>query len=314
MVIEGLHSSQINRESPIRPQLDRPEIEEALRHGNIYDVLRTPGIDRRDVEEFLAGQWQVFHNQLVQDYEVYAAPASIPSIQENNIADLTPNMHFTQEERQFFAQEMSALQQVRESASPAGATPVRGMGSTVRGMGVDRGDLAAKKDLMAIGEASKQDWDAFFNELQMKAIDARMYQDLASRSKELEREVSRIIAMVRAGIADPEYVIIAATKANMLPNGIFFKGSAEKIMHMNENMNKIAKDIYKLDTADTNKYTKELQMAQARTRSGQTDMQMETMNLQKFAGNVATTLEWANGAIRMMQEMRRTTTQNLAAR
>lgn len=297
MVIEGLHSSQINRESPIRPQLDRPEIEEALRHGNIYDVLRTPGINRRDVEEFLAGQWQVFHNQLVQDYEVYAAPASIPPIQENNIADLTPNMHFTQEERQFFSQEMAAMKSVR------------GMG-----VAIDRGDLAEKKDLMAIGEASKQDWDAFFNELQMKAIDARMYQDLAARSKELEREVSRIIAMVRAGIADPEYVIIAATKANMLPNGIFFKGSAEKIMHMNENMNKIAKDIYKLDTADTNKYTKELQMAQARTRSGQTDMQMETMNLQKFAGNVATTLEWANGAIRMMQEMRRTTTQNLAAR
>lgn len=298
--IEAIHS-QINRETPLRPTLDQPEVAEALRHGNIYEVLRAPGVNRHDIEEYLAGQSRLFQNQILQDYQVYAGEASIapPDLETHFAAQMT-DMNLDSGDRQLFKQE--------------GDQWVRAQGIVYRAS--EHGEPEGPgRDVAGIGEKAIQEWDAFFSELQSKVVDAQMYRELASKSSDLKREVERILALVMSGQIDPEYVIIAATKANMMPNGVFFTGSAKKIMMMNEDMNKISKEIYKIDpVADPNRYMKESQMAQSKTRSASTNLQMEMMNLQKFAQNIGTTLEWASNAVRMMQEMRRTTTQAIAAR
>lgn len=291
MAVEGIHS-QINREAPQRPTLDQPEVAEALRHGNIYDILRAPGVNRRDIEEYLAGQSRLFQNQILQNYEIYAVEASIapPDLETHFAAQMT-DMNLDSGDRQLFKQ--GIVYRASEHGEPEGPG----------------------RDVAGIGEKAIQEWDAFFSELQSKVIDAQMYRELASKSSDLKREVERILALVMSGQVDPEYVIIAATKANMMPNGVFFTGSAKKIMMMNDDMNKISKEIYKIDPVqDPNRYMKESQMAQSKTRSASTNLQMEMMNLQKFAQNIGTTLEWASNAVRMMQEMRRTTTQAIAAR
>lgn len=275
MAVETIHT-QTTREANFRPNLDHPEIIDALRHGNIYEVLRTAGVNRHDIEEYLAGQARIFQNQILQDYEVYAGSASVPA------PDL--KVHF-----------------LGSSFSPE------------HGLGSEGSEAGPGQDVKQIAEATAVEWEEFFGELQEKVMNAQMFSELESKSKELQNEIQRIVSLVMSGQVDPEYVVIAAAKANMLPNGVFFRRTGEKIFHMNARMDKISQDLLKVDVNNPN-YAKESTYAQSKIRSSSNDMQMEMMNIQKFAGNIATTMEWANNAIRTMHEMRRTTTQNLSAR
>lgn len=295
MAVETIHT-QTSREAHFRPNLDHPEIIDALKHGNIYEVLRTAGVNRHDIEEYLAGQARIFQNQILQDYEVYASAGALPPPSlETNFAMHNADMKFSQEDRHFFH---------KEGTQALGQVYLGSEGPEEKGPG---------QDVKGIAEKTKMEWDDFFGQLQEKVMNAQMFSELESKSKELKNEIQRIIALVMSGQADPEYVIIAATKANMLPNGVFFRRTGEKIFHMNARMDKISQDLLKQDVNNPN-YMKESQYAQSKIRSSSTDMQMEMMNIQKFAGNIATTLEWANNAIRNMHEMRRTTTQNISAR
>ena len=84
-------------------------------------------------------------------------------------------------------------------------------------------------------------------------------------------------------------------------------------MHLNEEMNRASKDLLKMNPNDQG-YMKEMQLAQSRTRSGSTQMQLEMMDIQKFSQNIATTLDWVSNAIRLFAQMRQTPTQAIAAR
>ena len=84
-------------------------------------------------------------------------------------------------------------------------------------------------------------------------------------------------------------------------------------MHMNQQMTKIADALYKTDANDPN-YAKLTQLTQSQTRGMSTNMSMEMMDLQKFAQNIATTLEFATNAMRTFKDMRQTPIQAIAAR
>lgn len=302
MPVEGVPPQQL-REPQIQAGLDQSEMVEALRHGNIYEILRQPGVNRRDIEEYLAGQWKVFQNQIVQDYEVYSPQASLPP--PDLALDFPPhNMgaSLSGEERQFFKQEMQALKGAK--AQMTGAKAQASGGQAQEKPPADIGSLAA---------GALEDWNQFFGELQMKVIDSQMFRDMAAKSAELNKEVQRILALVMSGQVDPEYVLIAAAKSNMMQNGTLFTWKGKRVIHLNDELNKYSKELIKMNPNDAG-YFKEMQLAQSKTRSGSTQMQMEMMDLQKFSQNVATTLEWVSNAIRMFAQMRQTPTQAIAAR
>lgn len=304
MAVEGV-SPQHLREAQVRPSLDQAEVVEALRHGNIYEVLRAPGVNRRDIEEYLSGQSRLFQNQILQEYEVYSGEASVPPPElEAHFPVHQTGVNISQDERHLFKREMAMV----AKAQMARATE-DGQGI---GAGGEGGEEAAS-DIGSIAQKSLGEWNDFFSELQMKVIDTQMFRDLHAKTAELNKEVQRIIALVMSGQVDPEYVLIAAAKSNMLQNGTLFTWKGKRIMHLNEELNKYSKDLIKMNPNDAG-YFKEMQLAQSKTRSGSTQMQMEMMDLQKYSQNVATTLEWASNAIRMFAQMRQTPTQAIAVR
>ncbi|MDP2600914.1 MAG: hypothetical protein Q8P84_09330 [Deltaproteobacteria bacterium] len=283
----------IERDSQIRPGLEQPELIDQLRHGNIYEILRTPGVNRRDLEEYLANQSRVFQNQIIQDYQIYSEAGSIPPpAMEAHFPVHAAGMTMTGEDRQFFKQEMGRIKAMKAT------TP---------------GGQGGGQDVAGIADKSLKEWDNFFSELQMKVIDQQAMRELKSKTAELNREVQRIISMVLSGQVDPEYVLIAAAKSNMLQNGTFFSWKGKRIMHLNQEMEKATKELVKMDPADRGFFA-EQQMSMQKTREGSTQMQLEMMDIQKFAQNIATTLDWVNNAIRMFAQMRQTPTQAVAAR
>lgn len=318
MAVESIQS-QIQREPPVRPALEHPEIIEQLRHGNIYDILRTPGINRRDIEDYLAGQHRLFQNQIRQDYEVYASQASLPPPDlKVDFADHNLSMAMSAGEHDFFRQETARLQNL-EAVVNIVDVDRRDRSSRVqlRGRGMElspRGDtLAPGEDVMNIAGDALNDWEEFFTDLQWKAIDGQMMQQMQAKGEELNREVERIISLVMSGQADPEYVLIAAAKSNMAQNGVLFSWKGKRIMHLNEQMNQFSKELFAMDPNDQG-YFRELQMSQSKTREASTQMQMEMMDIQKYAQNISTTIEFASNAVRTFAQMRQTPTQAIAAR
>ena len=291
MAVESVRP-HIERDSQIRPTLEQPELIDALRHGNIYEILRTPGVNRRDIEEYLANQSRVFQNQIVQDYQIYSEAGGVPPPElQAHFPVHSREMTMTGEDRQFFKQDMERFKAMK-------ATTTGGGGG---------------QDVAGIADKSLKEWDGFFSELQMKVIDQQTMRELKSKTAELNREVQRIISMVMSGQIDPEYVLIAAAKSNMLQNGTFFSWKGKRIMQLNQEMEKATKELVKMDPADRGFFA-EQQTAMQKTREGSTQMQLEMMDIQKFAQNIATTLDWVNNAIRVFAQMRQTPTQAIAAR
>ena len=292
MAIESIRP-QIERESQLRPKIEHPEIVDVLRHGNIYEVLRAPGVNRRDIEDYLSSQWHLFQNQIRQDYQIYSSEGSVPEPSlQSHFPVHAKEMTLSAEEHQLFHQDMELIRRYKaDTVGPQGPG----------------------QDIKQIGESAVKESQDFLDDLTGRMIDQQMFQELRSKTGELNNEIQRIIGLVMSGQVDPEYVLIAAAKSNMLQNGTYFSWKGKRIMHLNDEMNKASLTLSKMDPNDQG-YVKELQMVQTKTRSGGTQMQLELMDLQKFSQNIANTLDWVNNAIRMMAQMRQTPTQAIAAR
>lgn len=311
MAVESIHT-QI-RELPSQPKLDSPEIIEKLRHGNIYEVLRSQ-ISPEDFNKFISYRGRLFENSILQNYQVYADAGSIPPPDlEMNFASHNMEMGMSGEERQFFAQEMAQLQNFEPMVEPSGRVHLQARAMSTARSVQNELPQGAGEDVAGIAEGALTEWEDFFGELQNRVMDAQMIEQMRSKGEELNREMQRVIALVMSGQADPEYILIAAAKSNMAQNGIMFSHKGKKIMQLNEQLNSYAKDLYTMDP-NSQGYMRELQMAQSKTRSGSQTLQMEMMDLQRVAQNVATSIEFASNAVRTFAQMRTTPTQAIAAR
>ena len=291
MAVEPIHVP-IHRDTTIQPKLDNPEIIEKLRHGNIYEVLRST-LNAEDINKFINYQGRRFENSILQNYQVYANPGDVPApVLDQHFAPHNVEMSMNSDDRHFFRQDMAMLRTAKAMENEP-----QGPGQAVS----------------SIAEGALEDWNNFFTDLQSKMIDAQMVQQMKAKGEELNKETQRIISLVMSGQIEPEYVLIAAAKSNSAQNGILFSWKGKKIMHLNQMMDAASKELYMMDPNDQG-YMKELQMAQSQTRGQSTQMSLEMMDLQKFAQNVGTTIEFANNAVRTFGQMRQTTTQNLLAR
>lgn len=309
MAVEGIQS-QISRESHGKGIAEGANWIEAIRHGNIYEVLKTHNVSRADVENFLASEHKQFKNSIIQDYEVYAGEGMIdPPDLQNHFAVQQSGMAFDSNDRQLMRRDMKAMMTYRAQEADKPAVEGAGEAGGTGGAGAEK----APPDVATIAEGALHDWNEFYQELQTKMVDAQMFSQLKTKTAELQKEVQRVIDLVKQGIVEPEFVLVAAAKVNMLQNGTFFSWKGRRIFNLNQQMDKVSRDLYKMNPNDQG-YVKEAQMAGSVTRGMSSQMQLEVMDLQKYSQNVATTLEWVSGAIRMFREMRQQPTQAIAAR
>lgn len=287
MVVDSVNS-RIQREPHLKTDLEHSEVVEALKHGNIYEVLKAPGVNRRDIEDYLAQQHKSFQNEIIQDYEIYAAAGSVPEPTSDHVMPINAQMQFSKEERDMMHHEFKALADV-----------------------LDReGTTEPAKDVSGITEKALREWESFFSDMSLKVIDNQMMAEIQSKSGEINREIQKLVAMAVSGQIEPEYILIAVAKSNMMQNGALFTNKGKKIAAINEQMNAIANELYKIDSNDQG-YMKELQMSQAVTRDKGQSLQTEMMDVQKLTQNISSTLEWINNAIRMFRDMRQTPTRNI---
>ncbi len=292
-------ASRVQGEKEVRSQLDRMEMIEALRHGNIYEVFaKTKAFKVSDFHDFFAGQWRSWKGDLVQDGEIKAMEGSYPEPQIIQFSTHQRGATISKEEGDELARSMSG--------ALAGMAGIGGSfkAISIGGKGIDTGGGApADGGGASLGDRARStidDWNNFMNDSWGQIIDAQMASDYQQKMGEMRAELDRMIAMAKSGAIGPEFLLIALAKVNSTKNGVLMTGLGKKAFHVNESLNRIANDLHTLSPADP-RYAGELQMGQSKTREGalqmnllQTDMTKVMQDVESVMNQVKSTIDEIN--------------------
>ena len=275
------------QEKEIQSDLARLEMIEALRQGNVYEVMKKlpEGVGLRDFENYMSDQWRAFRSQIIQDYQVYEAEGSVPKPTMDEFAMHDESSAMTPEEGSEFCKAM--MTSLGSAATKAQGTPTGEM---------------SQEELMNMAEGTLDEWQSFMNDVWGQIFDAQMLADYEKRMGEVQKEVQRIITLAKEGKINPEFVLIALAKVNVTKNGVLMTWLGKKAFMTNENMSRIADELSMTPSSDP-EYFGQLQNVQAETRDGAFQLQMLVGDMQKVMQDVAGVLEQVHG---MMGEINRT--------
>jgi hypothetical protein len=281
-------------EKEIQSDLARLEMIEALRQGNIYEVMKKlpAGLSIRDFEDYMSQQWRNFKSQIVQDYKIYEGEAAVPEPAMGDFAVHDESSSWTPEEGHEFLKGMMAS-----------------LGKAAEGEGAE---MPAGTDIGSIAEGTLDEWESFMNDMWGQIFDAQMVADYQKKMGEIQKEVQHIIAMAKSGQVDPEYVLIALAKVNVTKNGCLMTWLGKKAFMTNETMNRVANDLRMTPSSDPAYYSK-LQDAQAKTRDGSFQLQMLVADMQKVMQDVAGVLEQVHSFMGEINRTRREIITKVAA-
>lgn len=77
--IMGPTTSTVDPE--ILNRLNTPQATEAVRSGNVDQILKATGLSKKDWEDYLKSQNVSLNRDVIQDYQIYASPNSVPAPQ-----------------------------------------------------------------------------------------------------------------------------------------------------------------------------------------------------------------------------------------
>ena len=293
--IDGIHT-RIDRESQVKAALDNPEVVEALKHGDIREVLRKlpSGVTARDVEDYLATQSRIFQNRIVQDYEIYAGPWMVdePNL-ERDFGHLgkAQTVKMTPEEQQEFRQ--TADRHFKATSSASGGS-----------------DSDEPTDIFSLAQGNLDAFDQTMSDMNERIFETQTQMQFQKNHAENDKKIREIIAMVKEGKIEPEFIMIAITKSYMADNGTLFVGWGRKLMKLNDEMNQISKDLYKKDLGGLGG-ARDLQMAQSKLRDKGVTMQQLQFGIQDACQKIAGQFEMANSLIRTVDQARLNIRQNM---
>lgn len=306
MAVDGVRT-HIDREIPPRPIFENAELLDALKYGNLHEVLRKlpDGVSLKDVEEYLAKQSRAYQSQIAQQEEIYKQEAAIPEPDLQIFPVHQTGLGLTSEDHELFSEALGARY-------GGGGVKSMSVGAGAHGSPEREGKLDPQ--MVKITEETLKEWDVLFKDFEKRMFQDKMMADVQNKMSQTENEVKRLVEMAKRGEIDPEWVLIAAAKVNMTKNGTLFVWKGKEAMKINEEMTRITRELTNsgLDPSSL-EYLKKSQMAQSETRGMQTNLQFVMQDLQQIGNNLATTLEWVHSAMTKMDQSRAEIRRKVAA-
>lgn len=296
-----IHRAARVQEKELRTQLDRQEVLEALRKGNLDRVFKS-NFRIEDFKEFFTDQWRAYCERILQDGEVKAQEGTFRAPAGHEFPVQHRELALPREEMAFFNDQMGrSLErlQLKGMEVSKGIGTEEEKGTAAEGLSPEEMERMTPEELAALGEGTLEDFQQFMDETWMQILDAQMMQDYRSKMAEIQQEVRRIVALVKQGVLGPEFALIALAKVNATKNGVLLTGLGKKAFHVNEAINRVADDLKKGGAWDPGA----MQTAQAKTRDGAFQLNLLVTDMQKIMQDSASVLEQVHG---MMGEMNRT--------
>ncbi len=274
------------RDADMRTGLERDQMIEELRHGNIYEVFAKSKVFKiGDFSDFFASQWKNFKGQIVQDAEIKSQEASYHEPSMEQFPMHHKGVSINAEEGQAFSQSMSDF--LSKNKFKASTLDTEGFTSDL----VD--GTTEAEDVASMAQGTLDDWDVFLEDTWGTIFDQQMMADYRSRMSEIQAEVQRIISLAKSGAIGPEYVLLALAKVNQTKNGCLMTWLGKKAYHINESMNNVAQELSDSGGSDFSLLT----TANSETREGNFNMNLLTQDIQKVMQDVSSTLEFVHSTL-----------------
>lgn len=288
--------------------LDHPQVVEALKSGNINEILKAlpVGVTREDIEEYLKQRALVLDQVILQNTLIKADDATIPAPTPAMIAAPQAGALLGEEDRQLLrallgtgrgAESMSGK---ADSALPEeGGTTGDGGDATGQGASNQALDdvLGYGDDLLNKVDVNAKEYEDFIKKMEDQIFNLQLGQQLQSRREELRQDLQRIIALMKEGLVEPEFVLIALCKVRSSEQGLLFTQTGQRLMRVNEEQGAIAREI-----AGTKDYGT-IELARQKMAEKGISMQQLSGTMQRIAQNIDSLLGTTKG---MLDEYNRT--------
>ena len=276
-------------------ELDRMQIIEALRHGDINHVLRSlpNSVSREDILVFLRDQYRSYQTDIVQEGQAYATEGDIGP-PEMMPAEFVPSYdHGSQLLSQDREMIMGGFEKFAGKAMMVGAKEEAPPGG-------DEGTLTQDEINRRSGQ-SLDEFDQVMSDAMWTILDNQMIANYKDKMNEIQNEVQHVISLAKQGLVDPEYVLIALAKVNQTKNGVLMTWLGKKAFMANDELGKISRDLVASGGTDFAR----LEEAREKSRTGTFQMQFLMSDLQKVMGDSASVLENIHSMIGDINRTRR---------
>lgn len=307
---------------------ERNRLIEALRHGNIHEVLaKTSPVLRSDIERFFSDQWKSFKGQILQDTDIKASEAACPEPDIKIFPMHHKNVTLSPQDTALYTQELmnfinssaggaggqgagssasdGGAQSSGGSASGGGGTPYSGIfkaqttgkattstSTTGTTSSADAGTPMTADQVQQATQGTISDVQNFFNDNMGTLMDGQFKLDYEKQMGQVKEEVQRILAMVKSGQIGAEWALIALTKMNQTKNGCIMTHLGTELASVNDQMNSAYTDLSKMSASDAS-YFSTLQSVQNKTRDGSFQMNLLQTDMQKVMQDAQSTMEFA---------------------
>ena len=265
----------------VRAELERMEMGDLIRHGNVYEIFKnlpTGGkITHEHLKLFFHDEWLQFGAHILKNDDVYAPSGAYYDVADPQAAVQPPtwDMHAA-----LSSGEQEMLGQAFSRGSGFGKAMTKQVASADDGGQTIEGVTSA-------AEGTLGELDDFMGEMQMSILDAQMLSDYRSRMEETMDEVKRLIALAKQGAIDPSFILVALAKVNATKNGVLFSWLGKKAFHVNETLNQVSEDIVRSGGTDFGT----MEEGRSKTREGSFQMQLLVTDMQKVMQDATSVLE-----------------------
>lgn len=275
-------------EHEIQPRLDNPELIDALKKGNIYEILKAlpRDVSIQEIDDYFKYQHRLFNQKLVQNDELYAGYATPPPPSfEKDFADISPEAELTPEDQTLLA-----------AAITGKFATSSGMGGKAQTETKTEGKVLTADELLALGQQQYQDVQALNDELTQKIFEAQLQMEIQKKKGELDKIKSDLIKMVKSG-ADFGLIWAMMAKYVSTKNGIMMTAKSAEIKNQNELINKSTAELQNLSGSDPQEFAIQSTLTNQKIREGTWNLQQLTMDVQKIMQSIESWMATAKSAI-----------------
>lgn len=260
-------------------RLSTPQAAEAVRRGNVDEILKVTGLSRRDWEDYLKAQNVGLNRDIIQDYQIYADFGAVPAPQlSDSFSPETGLGKITAQDHAAFVESMGRL---------TGKAMVGSGKSSTGGKAQE-----APASLAGQVESYLQETDDLILGVADRALETQLQMQYSQESQKIRDEFLKLLAAAN----DPETILLALTQYKMREAGLIMTQAGRRVQQTNVRQTRAAEAVQKLSVDDPKFAAKNL-MAQQEVSRETTTMQQDLNLMNVAAQNVEAALNFGHKTI-----------------
>lgn len=277
-------------------RLSTPQAADAVRRGNVDEILKVTGLSRRDWEDYLKAQNVGLSRDIIQDYQIYSDFGAAPSPQwTDSFSPETGLGKVTAQDHAAFVESMGRL---------TGKAMVGGGKSSISGKAQE-----APASLSGQVESYLQETDDLILGVADRALETQLQMQYNQESQKIRDEFLKLLAAAN----DPETILLALTQYKMREAGLIMTQAGRRVQQASQRQSRATDAMQKLSVDDPNYHAASM-AAQQKVSSEGMNLNQQSSLMQTAIQNVESAMSFGHSAIGKLNEHETTIIRNMSVR